>query len=479
MKQVGEGSILIIDDLPENLTVLREMLSDQGYKIRPALSGEIALNALKADIPDLILLDIMMPGMDGFEVCVKLKSEVNTQDIPVIFMTALNDAKDKIRAFEVGGIDYITKPFHSGEVLARVATHIANRRLQQKLYEQNEHLLKEIEAHQQSKDTVGYLLDEIKQGHNFGEIIGESKILEQLLEKTSVVANTDATVLIYGETGTGKELIARAIHNNSQRYERPLLKVNCAALPKDLIESEIFGHEKGAFTGAIKQRKGKFELADKGTIFLDEIGELSLEAQAKLLRILQEQEFERIGSEKSIKVDVRVIAATNRFLKSEVEAGNFRADLFYRLNVIPLSVPSLRERKADIPLLADFFVNKAARKLGRTITGISKNSMDQLIEYSWPGNIRELENVIERSTILSSGSVIEIGEHLEKSTDTEKQTGSLNTLEEVERLHITYILTHTGGVIEGLKGAANILGLNPSTLRGRMRKLEIDTNAWR
>lgn len=280
--------------------------------------------------------------------------------------------------------------------------------------------------------------------------------------------------MIHGETGTGKELVARAIHNHSQRRDYPLVKVNCAALPKDLIESELFGHEKGAFTGALKQHKGKFELADKGTIFLDEVGELSPEAQAKLLRILQEQEFERVGGEESIQVNARVIAATNRPLASEVKAGNFRSDLFYRLNVIPLSVPALRERKSDIPLLVNFFVEKSARKLGRTVTEMSQTSMAQLIEYSWPGNIRELENVIERSTILSTGPVIDIGESLEEDEASKHQADFFDTLETVERTHIVQALTQTGGAIEGSHGAADILGLNPSTLRGRMRKLGIN-----
>ena len=376
------SKVLIVDDEPLNLDVLTRKLAFTGYDIISASNGAEAIEKALSESPEIILLDILMPIMDGYETCQKLKSLEQIKDIPVIFMTALTDTEDKIRAFEVGGTDYITKPFHSGEVLARVATHVANRQLQQKLYEQNKCLKKEIEEHRRSKATVKYLRDEIKAVHNFEEIIGESRSLAQLLEKASVVAATDATVLIHGETGTGKELVARAIHNHSQRHDFPLVKVNCAALPKELIESELFGHEKGAFTGALKQHKGKFELADKGTIFLDEVGELSLEAQAKLLRILQEQEFERVGGEQTIQVNARVIAATNRPLATEVKEGNFRSDLYYRLNVIPLSVPALRERKSDIPLLVDFFVEKSARKLGRSVTEMSKNSMAQLVEYS-------------------------------------------------------------------------------------------------
>jgi DNA-binding NtrC family response regulator len=466
--------VLIVDDEPLNLDVLARKLAFTGYEILSATSGEEAIDKAMSEAPQIILLDIMMPVMDGYETCQKLKSLNQTKEIPIIFMTALTDTDDKIRAFEVGGTDYITKPFHSGEVLARVTTHIANRRLQQQLQTQNKQLRKEIEAHRRSQATVEYLRDEIKAVHNYDEIIGISKPLSQLLEKASVVAGTDTTVLIQGETGTGKELVVRAIHNRSQRCDYPLVKVNCAALPKDLIESEIFGHEKGAFTGATKQRKGKFELADKGTIFLDEVGELSLEAQAKLLRILQEQEFERVGGEQSIRVDARVIAATNRSLESDVEKGHFRADLFYRLNVFPLSVPPLRDRKSDIPLLAEFFVKKVARKLGRTVDGISQNSVAKLVDYSWPGNIRELENIIERSTILSSGTIIDVDESLIENQATKKKQNPLETLEEVERTHILQILTQTNWVIEGQDKAADILGLNSSTLRGRMRKLGIN-----
>ena len=466
--------VLIVDDEPLNLDVLARKLAFTGYEILSATSGAEAIEKAMSEVPEIILLDIMMPVMDGYETCQKLKSLNQTKEIPIIFMTALTDTDDKIRAFEVGGTDYITKPFHSGEVLARVTTHIANRRLQQQLHEQNKQLRKEIEAHRRSQATVEYLRDEIKAVHHFDEIIGISKPLSLLLEKASAVAGTDTTVLIQGETGTGKELVVRAIHNLSKRCDYPLVKVNCAALPKDLIESEIFGHEKGAFTGAIKQRKGKFELADKGTIFLDEVGELSLEAQAKLLHILQEQEFERVGGEQSIQVDARVIAATNRSLESDVEKGHFRADLFYRLNVFPLSVPPLRDRKSDIPLLAEFFVKKVARKLGRTVDGISQKSVAKLVDYSWPGNIRELENIIERSTILSSGRIIEVDESLIENQATKKKQNSLETLEEVECTHILQILTQTNWVIEGQGKAADILGLNSSTLRGRMRKLGIN-----
>lgn len=468
------ATVLVVDDEPFNLDVLGQELEYAGHRILSAMSGAEAIEKTLTQVPDIILLDIMMPGMDGYATCRKLKALERTKDIPVIFMTALSDTQAKIRAFDAGGLDYITKPFQPEEVLARVATHVANRRLQQELAAQNERLRKEIEAHKRSKATVEYLQEEIKDTHNYEAIIGKSKPLAQLLEQARMVAATDTTVLIQGETGTGKELIARAVHSQSPRRDRPLVKVNCAALPKELLESELFGHEKGAFTGATKRRKGRFELADKGTIFLDEVGELSLEAQSKLLRVLQEQEFERVGSEDSLRVDVRVIAATNRPLAGEIAAGRFRADLFYRLNVFPLSVPPLRERRSDIPLLAGFFVDKAARKLGRTLTGMSEKSLAKLLDYSWPGNVRELENVVERSTILTPGPVIELSEPLTSQGVTEAMPRALGTLEEIERAHIRQVLTQTRWIIEGEGGAANILGLNPSTLRGRVRKLGIN-----
>jgi transcriptional regulator with GAF, ATPase, and Fis domain len=412
----------------------------------------------------------MMPAVDGFETCRRLKAAEATAAIPVIFMTALADTADKVKAFSVGGVDYITKPFHTEELLARVDAQLSLRRAHRALEEQNAKLEAEIAAHQRSRATVEYLVDEIKAGHDFEGIVGEAGSLKEVLGKLELVAATDSTVLIEGETGTGKELVARAIHDRSARASRPLVKVNCAALPRELVESELFGHEKGAFTGATGQRQGRFELADQGTIFLDEVGELPLEAQAKLLRILQDQEFERVGGSTSIRVDVRVIAATNRRLSTEVDEGRFRSDLYYRLNVFPLSVPPLRERPTDIPLLAVHFVARAARRLGRPIEGLAPSFLEQALAYHWPGNVRELENVIERAAILSPGPLLELGEPLDAGPVAAPAAG---TLEEVERTHILRTLEQADWVIEGDQGAAAALGLNPSTLRGRLRKLGI------
>lgn len=321
-----------------------------------------------------------------------------------------------------------------------------------------------------------YLQEEIRNNYNFEEIIGSSAVMKAVFQKVKQVASTDSTVLIIGETGTGKELIAHAIHSHSKRKSRPLIKVNCAALSAGLIESEFFGHEKGAFTGAISQKIGRFELANGGTIFLDEIGEISLEIQAKLLRVLQEQEFERVGGVKTLKVDVRVIAATNRNLKQMVSENSFRADLYYRLNVFPINLPALRERPADIPLLVSYFVNKHMSSVGKKITSISQKTMQKLLNYTWPGNIRELENIVERALILSEGNILEIEEEFlltPKSALLKLNTNIDRSLEDTEKEHILKVLDKVGWVIEGTQGAATILKINPNTLRSRMKKLGI------
>ena len=323
--------------------------------------------------------------------------------------------------------------------------------------------------HQLEAENIS-LQQELQLDEKFGEIVGHSDAIKYVLFKINQVAPTDSTVLITGETGTGKELAARAIHGASPRTDKPLIKLNCGALSPTLIESELFGHEKGAFTGAVGRKQGRFELANGGTIFLDEIGDLPLELQVKLLRVIQENEFERLGGSKTIKVDVRIIAATNRNLKLEVEQGTFREDLWYRLNVYPITMPPLRQRKEDIPVLVEHFVNTYAKKLGKTISSLSPRTLQGLQDHSWPGNVRELANVIERAVIHSQGSVLQVVDRFELVANEPPPT---QTLEEVERDYIIRTLENTGWRIEGKYGAARILGLNPSTLRTRMLKLGI------
>ncbi len=467
------ATVLIVDDDPLAVDLLEQELGAHGYRTVPATGGEEAIATAERIQPDLILLDVMMAGIDGFETCRRLKTDERTRAVPVVFLTALAQTFDKVRAFRAGAVDYLTKPFETEELLARVGTHIALRR--------------EIEAHRRSRAAIQYLLE--GGGADRGAILGDSPAVRRVREQIAQVAGTDSTVLIQGETGTGKELVARALHELSARRGGPLIRVNCAALPRELVESELFGHEKGAFTGALQQRRGRFELADGGTLLLDEIGELPLEAQSKLLRVLQEREFERVGGTRSVRVDVRVVAATNRALPAEVAAGRFRADLFYRLDVFRIVVPPLRERREDIPLLVRHVAERIARRLGRTFNGVADGFLARAVAYDWPGNIRELENAVERALIVSGAG------HLEAEALTGTMPGALpgappgappvaaatpeppaatgETLAEIERSHIRQVLDSVRWRVEGERGAAARLGLHPSTLRGRMRKLGI------
>ena len=372
------------------------------------------------------------------------------------------------------------------ELLQEVATQVSLAITNMRSYEEITALKRRLE-----NENV-YLQEEIRTEHNFEEIVGNSPALLDLLRHVDQVARTQSTVLINGETGTGKELIARAIHNRSIRKDRPLVKVNCSAISSGLVESELFGHVKGAFTGAFERRIGRFELADGGTLFLDEVGELPLETQVKLLRVLQEREFEPVGSNRSLHVDVRIIAATNRNLQDSVKNGSFRSDLYYRLNVFPLKVPPLRERAGDITQLASFFLSRYSRSLGKKVNGLSSAATERLLRYSWPGNVRELQNVIERALILSEGPIIDLENELPLAPSEPARQSELpvaqsqpgdaepcKTLEEVERSYIASVLQQTGGVVEGPKGAAKILGIHPNTLRHRIEKLGLKRSAHR
>jgi DNA-binding NtrC family response regulator len=449
---------------------------------------------------DLILLDLMMPGMDGFQVMEGLKEIEKDRYLPVLVITA--QPQHKLRALKAGARDFISKPFDLAEVLSRVYNMLEVRKIHDdlelrveersgELLRANEHLLRKIEEREaaeaslqsayaeikQLKDRFHaeniYLKQEIDREYNFGEIIGRSGALEDVFFRVEQVAPQDTTVLLLGETGTGKGAVARAIHGRSSpaRHAGPMITVNCAALPATLIESELFGREKGAFTGSNERQMGRFELADKGTLFLDEIGEMPLELQAKLLRVIQEGEFERLGSPRTVKVNVRIIASTNRNLEDAIRNGGFREDLFYRLNVFPITIPPLRQRKEDIPLLVDYFVAKFNKKIGKKIETVSRETLDTLQEYHWPGNVRELESVIERAVITSRATSLQVLDRFEnsrKAGEQDKQDDKF--LSELERDHILQVLRKTFWRIEGRNGAAAILGLNPSTLRGRMRK---------
>jgi len=501
----GQHSILVVDDTPANIGILLDTLSKAGYRVRVASDGESALEQLQYSPPDLVLLDVMMPGMDGFETCRRLRQLPELEQLPIVFMTALSDIHDKVRAFAAGADDYITKPFQHEEVLARVRVHIARRELECRLAQLNRELedrvasrtaelktaLGEVEAlKSRLQQENRYLKQELSEASNLGEIIGSAPALQEALRKVAAVAPTDSTVLIHGETGTGKELIARVLHAQSQRSDKPMVKLNCSAISAGLVESELFGHVKGAFTGASDKRMGRFEVADGGTLFLDEVSELPLETQAKLLRVLQEQEFEPVGSCRTVKVDVRVIAATNRDLLADVRAGRFRSDLFYRLNVFPIALPALRERAEDISVLAHQFMQRMARKLGKPIERIAPSTLAQLRRYSWPGNIRDLQNTIERAAVLANGSELVVDWELgppavggngsagsqvsaapaqpPRSAGAEAQS-----LEAIERAHIIAMLRKSRGVVEGPQGAAQLLEMNPSTVRFRMKKLSI------
>ncbi|WP_298266497.1 sigma-54 dependent transcriptional regulator [Geobacter sp.] len=381
-------TILVVDDEQDIRTALAGILEDEGYRTSFAKDGVEALEKARKERPDLVLLDIWMPRLDGLEALQKLR-ELHPS-LTVVMMSGHGTIETAVRSTKLGAYDFIEKPLSLEKVLVTVRNGLDTRRLREE------------------NDTLRALAFK---GH---EMIGETPVMRQLQEQIRLVAPTGASVLITGENGTGKELVARAIHHASPRRDRPFVEINCAAIPEELIESELFGHEKGAFTGAIAQKKGKFDLANGGTIFLDEIGDMSLKTQAKVLRILQERKFERVGGAKTMEVDVRVIAATNKDLPEEIRTGNFREDLFYRLNVVPFHVAPLRERADDIPLLVEHFLDLFARREGQERRTMLPETVEALKRYDWPGNVRELRNIVERLVIMTTGRVITPG-HLPES----------------------------------------------------------------
>ncbi|MGE5172564.1 MAG: sigma-54-dependent transcriptional regulator [Betaproteobacteria bacterium] len=384
-----KGSLLIVDDEPDILLVMSANLRKEGYEVETAEDGVEALRKLEGRDFDAIIVDHQMPRLTGMEFLERLRSGrlpgLNRNAIPVIVVTAYGTIEMAVQAMKDGAYSYLTKPIQYEDLSLQVKNAVERRRLS-----------REVEN----------LRQEVEERYQFGNILGRNPQMQEIFHLIRTVAETDATVLIHGESGTGKELIARAIHYNSRRKDRPFVVVSCSALPETLLESELFGHEKGAFTGAIRQRIGRFEMADGGTVFLDEIGELSMPVQLKLLRVLQEREFERVGGNRTVKVDVRVIAATHKDLQRAMSERLFREDLFYRLNVVPIKLPPVRERLDDVPLLAAHFLKKYSEKNQKQITSITPEALSTLVRYSYPGNVRELENIIERAVIMEKGDTL-------------------------------------------------------------------------
>ena len=499
---------LLVDDKEENLSYLSALLSTRGFGSETAFHGVEALAKARQSPPDIVISDLLMPVMDGYTLLRQWKSDVQLTRIPFIIYTATyTEPSDQKLALNLGADAFILKPAEPELFFSKIRELLAGMRnrtsarpsdqagsevtllreysqtlihkLEEKclqLEKANQALrVRMVEEREISDQVVRALGEEVDRALMFEEIVGSSIPLKKVLSAVAKVAPTETTVLITGESGTGKELIARAIHKRSQRSNRPLVCVNCAALTPSLIASELFGHEKGAFTGAEQRRLGRFELASGGTIFLDEIGDLPAEIQIALLRVLQERQFERVGGNTPIPADVRVVAATSRDLHAAMTAGTFRTDLFYRLNVFPVAVPPLRDRREDIPVLLEYFIRRYTSRMRKTIVKIEERSLDLMRCYSWPGNIRELQNVVERSVVLCDGDTFLVDEHW-LSPDLLQQV-ELPLVKGVEQLEIRTIeeaLKQSGGRIAGPSGAAIKLGIPPSTLESKLRAMKIN-----
>ena len=440
--------ILVVDDEAIVRESLHDWLADVGYEVFTADNGPKALEIIEKERLGIVIADLVMPGMDGIELMKKAK-EIQPS-IEVIIITAYASIPTAIAAMKEGAYDYIEKPFCP---------------------ERAELLIQKLAEHRKIVEENLSLRQRLEERHHFESIITKSSKMQRVIEQTKVVAKSNATVLITGESGTGKELVARAVHSHSPRMGRPFVAVSCGALPESLLESELFGHEKGSFTGAYAQKKGKFEFANRGTLFLDEVGEMSGNIQVHLLRVLEEKEFTRVGGNEPMKVDVRVISATNKDLKRAIANGEFREDLYYRLNVVTIELPPLRERKEDIPLLAQHFLNKFALENDKEVTGFSPEATKSLLDYDWPGNVRELENAVERGVILAKGSLVTVADLPQESASLARSVPIGRALREVERNHILSVLNGTGG---NYSEAARVLGITRMTLYNKAREYSLN-----
>ena len=437
----GKAKVLVVDDEQLVRESLRDWLTESGYEVFTAENGSQALELIEKERLGIVLADLVMPGMDGIELMKRAKE--THPNVAVIIITAYGSIATAIAAMKEGAYDYIEKPFCP---------------------ERMELLVEKLVEHQNLVEENISLRQRLEDRHHFENIIAKSHKMQQVIEVIKTVARSNASVIIVGDTGTGKELVARAIHSQSHRRDKPFVAVSCAALPESLLESELFGHERGAFTGAVAQRKGRFELAHRGTLFLDEIGEISANMQVHLLRVLEEKQITRVGGTEPVKMDTRLVSATNKDLKMAVKEGRFREDLYYRLNVVTIELPPLRERREDIPLLAQHFLAKFAVENQKEISAFSPEAMDFIMNYHWPGNVRELENAIERAVILAKDNVITLAELPQEHLA--PLPSSLRDLREVEREHILGVLAQTGG---NYSEAARILGVTRMTLYNKAK----------
>ncbi|WP_428263185.1 sigma-54-dependent transcriptional regulator [Haliangium sp.] len=443
----NRSRIMVVDDEANARTALAELLREEGYEVETAADAFKALGKLEAFAPHLVLTDLKMPGMDGIELMKKIRTSY--KDCAVMVMTAFGAVESAVEAMRAGAVDYLTKPINFDELLL-----VAERALEQ----------------ERLRLEAGHLRARLSERFSTGNLVGNSPPMQQIFKVIKQVAPSRASVLITGESGTGKELVAQALHENSPRSGGPFIKLHCAALAETLLESELFGHERGAFTGAVSRRDGRFQMAHGGTLFLDEIGEISPSVQVKLLRFLQEHEFERVGGTQTIKVDVRVIAATNRNLTEEVRVGRFREDLYYRLNVVSIHMPALRDRPSDIPLLATHFLQRYSRENAKPIKGFTADALDALTHHHWAGNVRELENAIERAVVMATGEYVDLEQlptTVVPTSQSELPTIPGSSLEDIERYAILKTLEATGG---STSKAAEMLGISVRKIQYKLHE---------